>query len=430
MSEPLPIETTITRLGAHGDGVGVLVDGRPVYVAATVPEDRVRLALDGKEGDGMRGRLLEVLAPGPMRGTPPCPHFGICGGCALQHMAIDAYRDWKRGLLVDSLARNAVDAGEIAPLAMVATATRRRGTFFAEKRGGRVAAGFHERGSHRIAAIDNCLVLAPPLLALVDKLKPLATDLLSEGERIEVVANLLDTGLDVLIRLPRVIDVPLREKLARFARNADLARISVAQSGGRDRAAHADIVVERRPALATFGGAHVPVPPAAFLQASAEAEAMLVGEARTGIAGAKKVADLFAGAGTFTFALAADKIAVHAVEGELDLAMALKIGAGKAGLGPRISTEVRDLFRRPLLADELKKFEAVVFDPPRAGAKAQADALAKSKVPVVVGVSCNPASFARDARALQDGGFRLTRVLPVDQFLWTHHLEVVGTFVR
>jgi 23S rRNA (uracil1939-C5)-methyltransferase len=423
-------ELTITRLGAHGDGVGALPDGKPVYVAATVPEDRVRVAVEGKEGDGVRGRLIEVLAPGPMRGTPPCPHFGTCGGCALQHMSLDAYRDWKRGLLVEALSRNAVDAAEIAPLAMVANATRRRGTLFAEKRGGQVLTGFHERGSHRIAAIDHCIVLAPPLLALVERLKPLAADLLAEGERAEIVVNLLDTGLDVLVRLPRVVDVAIREKLARFARQADLSRISVAQAGGRDRAAHADVVVERRPARATFGGAHVPVPPAAFLQASAEAEGLLVSEAKAGIAGARKVADLFAGAGTFAFALAADKIAVHAVEGDRELAMALKVGAGKAGLGARISTEVRDLFRRPLLADDLKRFDAVVFDPPRAGAKAQAEALAKASVARVVGVSCNPASFARDARALQDGGFRLTRVLPVDQFLWTHHLEVVGTFVR
>src|SRR5437879_2493873 len=232
MTDPATIETTITRLGAHGDGVGVLADGRPVYVAATVPEDRVRIALEGKEGDGARGRLLEVLAPGPMRGTPPCPHFGVCGGCALQHMSLDAYRDWKRGLLVDALARSGVDAAEIAPLAMVGTATRRRATFFAEKRGGRVMAGFHERGSHRIADIDGCLVLAPALLALVGRLKPLMTDFLGEGERAEVIANLLDTGLDVLVRVPRVIDVPIRERLARFARSADLARISVAQAGG------------------------------------------------------------------------------------------------------------------------------------------------------------------------------------------------------
>ncbi|MGE5538223.1 MAG: 23S rRNA (uracil(1939)-C(5))-methyltransferase RlmD [Gemmatimonas sp.] len=430
MTEPTTFDLSITRLGAQGDGVTTLPDGRTVYVGATAPGDCVRLALEAKEGDGLRGRLVELLAPGPGRGTPPCPHFGTCGGCALQHLSLDAYRDWKRGLLIDALARNAVDAGEIAPLAMVSNATRRRGTFFAAKAGGRVTAGFHERGSHRIAAIESCIVLAPQLVTLVERLKPLMADLLADGERGEIVVNLLDTGLDALVRLPHAADLRVRQRLARFAKEADLARVSVAVAGGRARGAHADVVVERRPALATFGGAHVPVPPGAFLQASAEAEALLVAEVKAAVDGAKKVADLFAGAGTFAFALAAERIAVHAVEGERELALALKAGAGKAGLGPRISTEVRDLFRRPLLADELKKFDAVVFDPPRAGAKAQAEALAKSKVARVVGVSCNPASFARDARALQDGGFRVTRVVPVDQFLWTQHLEVVSTFVR
>lgn len=423
------VETVIARLGAHGDGIAVLPDGKTLYVAQAAPGDRVRVALDGAEGEGLRGRLLDVLEAGPSRGIPPCPQFGTCGGCALQHLSDAAYRDWKRGLLVEALARNGVAAGEIADLVMVGRGTRRRGTFFAEKRNGAIKAGFHERGSHRIAAIDGCVVLAPELIALVEKLPAVMADVLDEGERAEIVANLLDGGIDAVVRLPRLADHDIRARLARFAVDANLIRLSVGVSGTRDRAANTDPVVERRAALASFGGVKVPVPPAAFLQASADAEALMIAEAKAAVGTAGTVADLFAGAGTFTFALA-KSARVRAVEVDADLVEALKAGALRAGLGTKITAIARDLFKRPLLAGELNAYEAVVFDPPRAGASAQAEALAKSNVPTVVAISCNPHTFARDARLLQDGGYRLTRAVPIDQFLWTQHLEVVATFVR
>jgi len=430
MTTEFPIlDATIVRLGSHGDGIATLPDGTALYVAQAAPGDRVRVAVEGPDGEGLRGRLIDVLAPGPGRAAPPCPHFGVCGGCALQHLSLDAYRAWKRGLLIDALVRNGVAAETVADLAMVRTATRRRGTFFAAKIGGAIRAGFHERGSHRVAAIDQCVVLAPLLLALVGQLPSLMADVLGEGERAEIVANLLDTGIDALVRLPRLPDLAVRERLARFAREADLARLSVAQSGSRDRTAKVEPLIARRPALASFGGVAVPVPPGAFLQASVDAESLMTAEVKAGIGGARTVADLFAGAGTFAFALM-DAARVHAVEADADLANALKTGAAKAPKGARVTAEIRDLFRRPLLAKELDAFDAVVFDPPRAGAKAQAEALATSKVARVVAVSCNPQTFARDARALQDGGYRLIRAVPIDQFLWTHHLEVVGTFAR
>jgi 23S rRNA (uracil1939-C5)-methyltransferase len=429
MNAQSTIEATIVRLGARGDGVATLPDGRSLYVAETAPGDRVRVAVEGAEDEGLRGRLVEVLDRSAVRALPPCPHFGVCGGCALQHLTLDAYRNWKRALLVDALARNGVVDGDIAELAAVRTATRRRGTFFAAKIGGAIRAGFHERGSHRVAAIDQCIVLAPELVALVAALPPAMADLLGEGERAEIIANRLDTGVDALVRLPRLPDLAARERLARFAKDADLARLSVARAGGRDRTGKAEPLVARRPALASFGGVKVPVPPGAFLQASADAEALMIAEVREGIGAAKRAADLFAGAGTFAFALI-DRARVHAVEGDADLANAVRAGAAKAAKGTRVSVEVRDLFRRPLTARELDGFEAVIFDPPRAGAKAQAEALATSRVPRVVAVSCNPQTFARDARTLQDGGYRLIRAVPIDQFLWTHHLEVVGTFAR
>jgi 23S rRNA (uracil1939-C5)-methyltransferase len=429
MVDPTIIEADIVRLGSHGDGIATLSDGTALYVAQAAPGDRVRVTVGGPDGDGMRGRLIDVLAPGADRAAPPCPHFGVCGGCALQHLSLDSYRAWKRGLLIDALARYGVAAEIVGDLAMVRTATRRRGTFFAARIDGAIRAGFHERGSHRVAAIDHCVVLAPPLVALVAQLPLLMADVLGEGERAEIVANLLDTGIDALVRLPRLPDLAVRERLARFAREADLARLSIGRSGSRDRVAKAEPLVARRPALASFAGVAVPVPPGAFLQASADAEALMTAEVKAGVGGAKAVADLFAGAGTFAFALM-NGARVHAVEADADLANALKAGAAKAAKGARVTAEIRDLFRRPLLAKELDAFDAVVFDPPRAGAKAQAEALATSKVARVVAVSCNPQTFARDARALQDGGYRLIRAVPIDQFLWTHHLEVVGTFAR
>jgi len=428
------IEVTIARIGAQGDGIAAMPDGKPLYVPQAATGDRVRVAIEGAESDGVRGRLIDVIEAGSTRGTPPCRHFGVCGGCALQHLSPQVYRDWKRGLVVDALARNGVQAETVADLAMVGINTRRRGTFFAEKTNGVVKAGFHERGSHRIAAVDGCVVLLPELIALVERLPPAMADILGEGERAEIVANRLESGIDVLVRLPRDADHATRERLVRFANDADLVRVSVVKSDGRNRAAKPEPVVARRTAFASFGGVRVVVPPGAFLQASADAEALLVAEAKAGIAGATNVADLFAGAGTFAFAFAhaskTKQARVHAAEADADLIEALKLAAAKAGLGARITAETRDLFRRPLWADELKRFDAVVFDPPRVGAKAQAEALAKSQVARVVAVSCNPQTFARDARLLQDGGYRLTRVVPVDQFLWTHHLEVVGTFVR
>ncbi len=423
------LEVVIGRIGAQGDGIAAMPDGKPLYVPQAATGDHVRVAIEGPESDGIRGRLLDVIEAGPARGTPPCRHFGVCGGCALQHLSPATYRDWKRRLLTDALARNGVQAGTIADLAMVGINTRRRGTFFAEKTCGIVKAGFHERGSHRISAVDGCVILLPELIALVEQLPSAMAELLGEGERAEIVANRLDSGIDVLVRLPREADHATRERLVRFANDADLARISVVKSDGRNRSVKPDPVVARRTAFALFGGVRVVVPPGAFLQASADAEALLVAEAKAGIEGAANVADLFAGAGTFAFAFAKNA-RVHAAESDPDLIEALKLAAAKAGLGPRMTAETRDLFRRPLLADELKRFDAVVFDPPRVGAKAQAEALAKSQVARVVAVSCNPQSFARDARILQDGGYRLMRAVPVDQFLWTHHLEVVGTFVR
>ena len=430
MADDAPmLELTIDALGAEGDGVATLPDGAKVFVPLALPGERVRVRLPG-ESSG-KAVLDAVLTPSPDRVAPVSPHFGACGGCSMQHLAMEPYRAWKRGLLVTALAHVGIAADAVGPLVSVPPASRRRATWFARRStDGKVVIGFLARGSHDIVDMRECPVLTPPLVALLAPLRDLLGRMLPPGGRAEVVANLLDTGVDLLLRMPGALPPPLRQMLAGFAAQRDLARLSWQAIARPGAAAPAwQPIVERRPARVQFGKVAVALPPGAFLQATKQAEEILVGEAVAAVAGAKRVADLFSGAGAFTFPLAAGS-QVHAVDGDKALIAALRRGADAAGIGGRITTDVRDLLKRPLVADELKKFDAVVFDPPRAGASSQAGRIAAARIPVVVAVSCNPTTFARDAKLLLDGGYTLEKVVPVDQFLWTAHLELVATFRR
>ncbi|HYD32392.1 MAG TPA: class I SAM-dependent RNA methyltransferase, partial [Azospirillaceae bacterium] len=298
---------------------------------------------------------------------------------------------------------------------------------FAARRIGRkgVMLGFNERQSNKIVGLEECAVLDSAIVAVIEPLRAALAGLdLPEGETVDIAVARLGTGLDMLLTGPASLTREARERLGAFAEGIDLARLSWRPKASAD----SEPVAHRRAVLARFGDADVPVPPAAFLQASRAGEEALVAAAVKAVGEAASVADLFAGCGTFTFPLAA-RAAVHAVEGDAAALSALT-QAAHAQPGRRITTERRDLARDPLTAKELSRYQAVVFDPPRVGAGAQADALAQSSVPVAVGVSCNPATFARDARRLVDGGFRLERVVPVDQFLWSPHVELVGVFRR
>jgi 23S rRNA (uracil1939-C5)-methyltransferase len=349
----------------------------------------------------------------------------------MQHLGLEPYRDWKRGLLVGALAHAGLAADVVGPLVTVPPASRRRAAWFARRGAdGKVIIGFLARASHDIVDMRECPVLAPPLVALLAPLRDLLGRTLPPGGRAEVIANLLDTGVDLLLRMPGALPPPLRQMLAGFAAQRDLARLSWQAMARPGTAASAwEPIVERRPARVQFGKVAVALPPGAFLQATKQAEDILVGEAVAAVAGAKRVADLFSGAGAFTFPLAIQS-QVHAVDGDKMLIAALRRAADAAGIGGRVTTDVRDLIKRPLVADELKKFDAVVFDPPRAGASSQAGRIAAARIPVVVAVSCNPATFARDAKLLVDGGYTLEKIVPVDQFLWTAHLELVAVFRR
>ncbi|WP_207460371.1 class I SAM-dependent RNA methyltransferase [Azospirillum sp. SYSU D00513] len=426
----LTADLTIAEVGARGDGVA-LHGGTKVFVPLTVPGDRVRVRLgdpSNARGDGVRGELLELLEPGPTRGaTAACGHFGACGGCTLQHMTDESYAAWKVGLVRAALARVGLGEVSMEPLSRTPEAARRRARLAAMRRGRRLLLGFNERQSHRLVDVEACPVLVPALAALVAPLRALLAEVLPDGEGCDVVLADLEGGIDLLLVGPRRLDRAARDWLTGFA-EVEVARIS----WQADDRGSPEPIVHRRPVAARFAGVPVTPAPGAFLQASAQGEAALVAavlkeiEPVVAAKGAKaRVADLFAGLGTFSLPLAT-LCAVHAVEGDAPAMASL----AKAASGLRLVTETRDLFENPLTAKELARFDAVVFDPPRAGAAAQAEALAASKVPLVVAVSCNPATFARDARALADGGYRLERVYPVDQFLWSAHVELVGLFRR
>jgi 23S rRNA (uracil1939-C5)-methyltransferase len=377
--------------------------------------------LEGRRGDGLTASLVDILTPGESRRVAPCALFGRCGGCSLQHVADDALAAWKRDRLVTALTRAEFDSRLIAPLVSIPPGTRRRAAFaFTRLRQG-VVLGFNERASHRLIEIDPCLLLDPKLLALLPTLRAVLADCLPSGTSGDAVATLTDSGLDLVIQAEHGLDLFARERLASFAETEDLARLSWQQGGRIEPVAH------RRPAQVVMGGISVDIPPGGFLQPSREGEAALVALVEEHLPAQGAVADLYAGSGSFTFPLAKGR-AITAVEGDEAAIGALGAAARRAGLS--VTPVHRDLARQPLLAHELKPFAAVVFDPPRAGAAAQAEQIAKAGPPLVVAVSCNPATLARDATILADGGYRLVTATPVDQFPWSAHLEAVAVFKR
>ncbi|MFN3585227.1 class I SAM-dependent RNA methyltransferase [Phenylobacterium sp.] len=410
-----PVELAIESMGGEGDGVAA----GPVFVPFTLPGERVRA-----QGGGERRELLEVLSASPERVEPPCPHFQACGGCALQHWAHEPYLAWKVERLRTTLARQHIETDILAPFA-AAPETRRRVTLHA-RRGDRNAArvGYKARKSWDLVDISACPISDPAIQAAIPAFRRLAAPLFEHPKSAPSLhVTLTDTGIDIDITGVEAksggLSADARMQLAERAAEADFARVTL---GGE--AAY----MIRAPQV-RLGPAVVALPPGAFLQATREAEAAMTAFVGEAAAGATRIADLYCGVGTFTFRLA-EIAPVHAADFAAPAVQALTAAlAGAPGL-KGVTAEARDLVRRPVLAEELRKTDVAVFDPPRAGAVEQTAELARSGVARVIGVSCNPATFARDARTLIDAGFRLERVLPVDQFLWSPHVELVGVFQR
>jgi 23S rRNA (uracil1939-C5)-methyltransferase len=417
---PRTVELDILTIGARGDGLAKL-DGEQIFVPLTVAGDKVVARLEGRRGDGLTASLVDLKAPGPSRREPPCELFGRCGGCSLQHVQDAALAEWKRERLVIALTRAEFDSRLVAPLVSIPPGTRRRAAFAFTRLSRAVVIGFNERASHRLIEVDPCLILLPQLLALLAPLRTVLSEVLPAGVTGDALATLTDSGVDLLIHADHRLDLFARETLASFADVHDLARLSWQQGDVAEPVAH------RRPAQVVMGEIPVDIPPGGFLQPSREGEAALVELVAEHLPAQGALLDLYAGSGSFTFPLAKGR-AVTSVEGDAAAIGALGAAARRAGLS--VTAIHRDLARQPLLAHELKPFAGLIFDPPRAGAAAQAEQIARGGPPVVVAVSCNPATLARDAATLADGGYRLITATPVDQFPWSAHLEAVAVFKR
>ncbi len=395
-------EAAIESLNARAEGV--TADGRLVRFA--LPGERVNLAAAADYG-------FALLEASPDRAEPICRYFGLCGGCAAQHMGQALYARWKRGLVVDALARAGV-AAEVDALVDAHGAGRRRATFHARfLPHARDEVGFMRARAHEIVEIERCPLFSPEMAGAPAAARALAGDLRGFGKPLDIQVTATRTGLDVDVRGSGALEAPELEKLARTAEALDLARVSN----------HGRTIVERRAPIVVFGAAEVVPPAGGFLQATEAGEAALAGLAETALGKASKAADLFCGAGAFALRLAAGS-QVYAADADAAAIQALKRAGGA------VSAEARDLLHRPLAAAELERFDAVLFDPPRAGALAQAREIAKAKVATVVAISCDAATFARDARILVDGGLGLERVTPVDQFRYSPHVEIVAAFRR
>ncbi|RAI31268.1 class I SAM-dependent RNA methyltransferase [Rhodoplanes serenus] len=407
---------TIDRLGRRGDGV-VDLPGEPVFVPLALPGETV--TVEPIPGHPDRRRLVRVESASPARIAPICPHFGVCGGCATQHLGWDLYRDWKRGLVVEALRTAGLEAA-VGDLIDAHGEGRRRVVLHA-RRGSHdiLEVGFSAQRAHDIVPIDRCPVTAPALAGAIETAWAITEAVQPLKKPLDIQITATGGGLDVDVRGSGPLSPGRTRALAAVAETRGLARLT----------RHGELVVQRTTPTVTIGRATVALPPGPFLQATAEGERQLARLVDRHVGEAKSVVDLFAGLGPFTLRLA-ERMRVRAAEIDAASVAALtRAAATTSGLKP-VSAEARDLFRRPLVAAELGKVDAVVFDPPRQGAEAQARALAQSKVPVVVAVSCNSATFARDAAILVAGGYRLTDVTPVDQFRFSYHVEIVARFVR
>ena len=410
---------TISRLGAQGDGIAHTAEG-PLYVPFALPGETVSVARVKNHGT-----LIALTAASPERQTPPCRHFGpdgvngTCGGCALQHLQDVPYHAFKRDLVVEALRAKGITA-EVDPLVIARPGERRRVVFSARRTEKELLLGFNQMETHHIVAISECPIAAPEIVGRLATIRAIGRALANTADSFRITVLETLSGLDLAFEGLK----PLSEKQRRAGIETVLGQRGIARVS-----VNGEILVEPQKPLIDFGGVTVSPPPGAFTQATKPAEDAMAELVLAQIGKPKRIADLFAGTGTFALRLA--RVGrVHAVEADDKALKALDQGARNAqGLKP-VSIEKRDLFRRPLTAQELKVFDAIVFDPPRAGAEAQVKEIARSGVKRLVAVSCNPLTLARDLAILIEAGYRLTRVTPIDQFLWSSHVETVAALYK
>lgn len=399
---------TIERLNLRGEGVAGNV---------TVPRSLPGEAVDGEIVDG-RIASARILTPSSDRVSAACRHYRTCGGCALMHASEPFTAAWKQSVVIQALKAQGLEA-EVLPAITSPPASRRRATFAGRRLKSGAMVGFHGRASETLTAVPECHVLDPALVGTLPALHDLVVEGGSRSAQMRLTVTRFDEGVEVVVDGGKPLDRALRDRLPAIAARRGLVRLVWG----------AEVLVQQTPPTLVFGRARVSPPPGAFLQATPQGEAALIALVQGIVGEARRVADLFAGCGTFALPLA-ETAEVHAVEGAAPLLAALALGWRNAPGLKRVSTETRDLFRRPLLPDELARFDAIVIDPPRAGAEAQVAELRRCKVPRVAHVSCNPVTFAREARSLVSAGYRLGPVHVVDQFRWSSHIELVAGFFR
>lgn len=406
---------TISGLGAQGDGIAHCPGG-PVFVPFALPGEKVSIARVRDQG-----MIMAVLEASAQRQEPACRHFGesgeggACGGCSLQHFADNGYHAFKRSLVIDALKSKGLTP-DVADLVICRPGQRRRAVFAARRTEKELLLGFNQAASHHIVSIRECPVASPGIVARLDSIRAIGSAIAVNADAFRITVLETSAGLDLSFEGIRGLSESQRRAVTQTVlRLAGIARVSL----------NGEVLIEPQKPTIAFGNAKVSPPPGAFTQATREAEEAMAGLVIDHVGKAKRIADLFAGSGTFALRMA-HKARVHAVESEDKALKALDLAARNTqGLKP-VTIEKRDLFRRPLTATELKVYDAVVFDPPRAGAEAQVKELARSGVKKIAAVSCNPLTLARDLALLVQGGYRIGSVIPVDQFLWSSHVEAVA----
>lgn len=408
----------ISRLGAQGDGIAQ-TDTGPLYAPFALPGETVALAVNKNHGT-----LISLREASLERVEPKCRHFGpdglngTCGGCSLQHASDALYHAFKRNLVIDALKSKGLTP-EVAPLVIAHPGERRRVVFTARLTEKGLLLGYNQAASHHIVMIEECPIASPGIVSRLAIIRKIAAAMASTSDPFRITVLETETGLDLAVEGLKLSDRQRRSTVEAVLGERGIARVSL----------NSEIVIEPFKPVIDFGGVAVSPPPGAFMQATRPAEEAMAKLVIDHVGKAKRVADLFAGIGTFALRVA--RIArVHAVEGEDKALKALDFAARNTqGLKP-VTVEKRDLFRRPMMAQELKVFDAVVFDPPRAGAEAQCHELVRSGVKKIAAVSCNPTTLARDLSILVASGYRITSVTPIDQFLWSAHVETVATLER